>query len=62
MVVMKSNVCLLLDQNLKDKLIASGLMVLKEDENKTVFVFDKMKFNSKGVDNSKFIITDRLTF
>ncbi len=50
------------DQNLKDKLIASGLMVLKEDENKTVFVFDKMKFNFKGVDNSKFIITDRLTF
>ena len=33
------------DKNLKDKLIDSGLVILKEEEDKTVFAFDKLKFN-----------------
>lgn len=50
------------DKNLRDKLIESGLMILKDDQNKSVFVLDKQKFNFEGVDKTKFIITNRLTF
>ncbi len=49
-------------KEMKEELVANGFVLLKDDKNKSVFVFDKtLKFNFEGVDKTKYIITNKLT-
>lgn len=52
-----------LDENLKNKLINKGFKLLKEDDERAVFIFsNKVNFDFNNVDKTKFLFTNKLTF
>jgi len=52
-----------LDSELKDKLIKKGFKLLNEYDGKAVFVLDnKIKFDFSTIDNSKFLLSNKLNF
>ena len=50
------------DKDLKQELISKGFKLLKEEDNKSVFAVDKVKFDFSNVDKQKYMFTNRLTF
>lgn len=52
-----------LDEELKRKLINKGFKLLKEDDERAVFIFsNKVNFDFNNVDKTKFLFTNKLTF
>lgn len=50
------------DKDLKQELIAKGFKLLKSEEDKSIFIADKVKFDFSNVDKQKYMFTNRLTF
>ena len=50
------------DEELKQELITKGLKLLKDEDSKSIFIVDKVKFDFTKVDKQKYMFTNRLTF
>lgn len=50
------------DEELKQELIAKGFKLLKSEEDKSIFIADKVTFDFANVDKQKYMFTNRLTF
>lgn len=51
------------DKDLKQELIAKGFKLLKEDDERAIFIFsNKVNFDFNNVDKTKFLFTNKLTF
>jgi len=52
-----------LDDKLKQDLLKQGFKLLNEYDGKAVFIFDnKIKFDFSTIDNSKFLLSNKLNF
>lgn len=51
------------DNELKNKLIKNGYKMVKENQTYSLFIYNNSnKFSFDGIDKSKFIFTDKMTF
>lgn len=51
------------DNDLKNKLIKNGFQLIREEDNGSIFLFDKnIKFDFNNVDKTKFLFTNKLFF